>query len=48
MWQAELGSDPLLVLRERRAVQQVDLAVREARFNPFLQQLQNILEEDEK
>lgn len=47
-WQAELGSDPLQVLRECRAVQQVDLTVREARFNPFLQQLQNILEEDGK
>lgn len=47
MWQAELGSDPLQVLSQRRAVQQVDLTVREARFNPFLQQLQNILEEGE-
>lgn len=46
--QAELGSDPLQVLRERRAAQQVDLTVREARFDPFLQQLQNILVEDEK
>lgn len=46
--QAELGSDLLQVLREGLAVQQVDLTVREARFNPFLQQLQNILEEGEE
>lgn len=36
--QAELGSDPLQVLREGGAAQQVDLTVREARFDPFLQQ----------
>lgn len=46
--QAEPGPDPLQVLRERGAAQQVDLTVREARLDPFLQQLQNILAEDEK
>lgn len=34
--QAELGSDPLQVLRERRAAQQVDLTVGEARLDPLL------------
>lgn len=47
VWQPELGSDPLQVLSQRRAAQQVDLTVREARFHPFLQQLQDILEEGE-
>lgn len=46
-WQAELGSDPLQVLRESRAAQQVDLTVGEARLDPLLQQLQNILDDDE-
>lgn len=42
--QAELGPDPLQVLRERRVAQQVDLTVREPRLHPLLQQLQNILD----
>lgn len=42
--QAELGSDPLQVLRERRVAQQVDLTVGEPRLHPLLQQLQNILD----
>lgn len=42
--QAELGSDPLQVLRERHAAQQVDLTVGKPRLHPLLQQLQNILD----
>lgn len=44
MQQAKLDSDPLQVLRERQAAQQVDLTVGEPRLHPLLQQLQNILD----
>lgn len=47
VWQTELGSKPLHELGERRAAQQVDLTVGEPRLDPFLQQLQNILEGEE-
>lgn len=43
--QAELRLDPLHVLRERQAAQQVDLTVGEARLDPLLQQLQHVLDE---
>lgn len=42
--EAELHPEALHVLHQHRAAQQVDLTVREARLDPLLQQLQDILD----